>query len=67
MSVAKLQFIEFQIGQDELKEGLNWLQQWGKKTFKDYTGEWVEVRTSGQPNFFNDEIEAIPHVVENNC
>ena len=64
MSVAKKQFIEHEIGQEEVKEGLNWLQQWGKKSFQDNTGEWVEVRTSGQPNLFNDEIEAIPHVVE---
>jgi len=64
MSVAKKQFIEHEIGQEEVKEGLNWLQQWGKKSFQDHTGEWVEVRTSGQPNLFNDEIEAIPHVVE---
>jgi hypothetical protein len=38
--------------------------KWGKKSFKDHTGEWVEVRTSGQMSLFSDEIEAIAHVVE---
>ena len=37
---------------------------WGKKSFKDHTGEWVEVRTSGQLHLFSDEIEPIAHVVE---
>lgn len=48
----------------EVEQGILWLRKWGKKSFQDHTGEWVEVRCSGQPNFFNDEIEAIPHVIE---
>ena len=45
-------------------EGLKWLSMWGKKSFKDHTGEWVEVRCSTQSNFFDDTVEAIPHLLE---
>ena len=64
MSVVKNEMIEHEIEMEEFKEGLRWLSMWGKKSFKDYTGEWVEVRCSGQMNLFSDEIEIIPHVVE---
>tara|TARA_Y100000593_G_scaffold2615_1_gene5277 strand:- start:558 stop:770 length:213 start_codon:yes stop_codon:yes gene_type:complete len=64
MGMMKEKLIEEEIGVDEVKEGLRWLSMWGKKSFKDYTGEWVEVRCSGQMNLFSDEIEIIPHVVE---
>ena len=64
MGMMKEKLIEEEIGVDEVKEGLSWLSMWGKKSFKDYTGEWVEVRCSGQMNLFSDEIEIIPHVVE---
>ena len=64
MSIRKSEFIEYEIGLEEVRAGLDWLCMWGKKTFKDHTGEWVEVRCSGQMSLFSDEIEAIPHVVE---
>ena len=64
MSIRKSEFIEYEIGLEEVRAGLDWLCMWGKKTFKDHTGEWVEVRCSGQMNLFSDEIEAIAHVVE---
>ena len=64
MSIRKSEFIEYEIGLEEVRAGLDWLCMWGKKTFKDHTGEWVEVRTSGQLNLFSDEIEAIAHAVE---
>ena len=64
MGMMKEKLIEEEIGVDEVKEGLRWLSMWGKKSFKDHTGEWVEVRCSGQMNLFSDEIEVIPHVVE---
>ena len=64
MSIRKSEFIEHEIGLEEVKEGLRHLCLWGKKTFKDHTGEWVEVRCSGQMNLFSDVIEVIPHVVE---
>ena len=64
MGMMKKEFNEMKIGVEEVKEGLKWLCMWGKKTFKDHTGEWVEVRCSGQMSLFSDEIEAIAHVVE---
>ena len=64
MSVVKNEMIEHEIEMEEFKEGLKWLSMWGKKSFKDHTGEWVEVRCSTQLNFFNDFEEVIPHVVE---
>ena len=64
MGIMKREKIEEEIGVDEVKEGLRLLCLWGKKTFKDHTGEWFEVRCSTQLNFFNDFEEVIPHVVE---
>ena len=64
MSIRKSEFIEYEISLEEVRAGLDWLCMWGKKTFKDHSGEWVEVRCAGQPNFFDSEIESIPHVLE---
>ena len=64
MGMMKKEFNEMKIGVEEVEAGINHLMMWGKKSFKDHTGEWVEVRTSGQLNLFSDEIEAIAHVVE---
>ena len=64
MGMMKRKLIEEKIGVEEVEEGIRHLCMWGKKSFKDHTGEWVEVRCSGQPNFFDEEIESIPHVVE---
>ena len=64
MGMTKEKLIEEKIGVEEVEEGLKWLCMWGKKSFKDHTGEGVEVRCSGQMSLFSDEIEAIPHVVE---
>ena len=64
MSVVKNEMIEHEIEMEEFQEGLRWLSMWGKKSFKDHTGEWVEVRCSTQSNFFDETVEAIPHIVE---
>ena len=64
MGMMKREFNEMKIGVEEVEAGINHLMMWGKKSFKDHTGEWVEVRTSGQLNLFSDEVEAIAHVVE---
>ena len=64
MSVVKNEMIEHEIEMEEFKEGLRRLSMWGKKSFKDHTGEWVEVRCSTQSNFFDETVEAIPHIVE---
>ena len=64
MGMMKEEFIEMKIGVEEVEAEIAHLMKWGKKSFKDHTGEWVEVRTSGQLDLFSDEVEAIAHVVE---
>ena len=64
MGIAKKEFIDHEISVESVEEGIAHLMKWGRKTFKDHTGEWVEVRTSGQLNLFSDEIEPIAHGVE---
>ena len=60
--MMKKEFNEMKIGVEEVEAGINHLMKWGKKTFKDHTGEWVEVRCSTQSNFFDDTVEANPHI-----
>ncbi len=64
MGMMKREFNEHKISVESVEEGIAHLMKWGKKTFKDHTGEWVEVRCSGQMNLFSDEIEVIPHSSE---
>jgi len=64
MSIAKKEYNEMKIGVEEVEAGIKHLMMWGRKTFKDHTGEWVEVRTSGQLNLFSDEIEPIAHSID---
>ena len=62
--MSKKEFNEMKIGVEEVEMGIAHLMKWGKKSFKDHTGEWVEVRTSGQLNLFSDEIDPIAHLTE---
>ena len=62
MGMMKKEFNEMKIGVEEVEAGINHLMKWGKKTFKDHTGESEEVRCSTQSNFFDDTVEAIPHI-----
>ena len=64
MGIAKKEFTDHEISVESVEEGISHLMKWGMKTFKDHTGELVEVRTSGQLNLFSDEIEPIAHGVE---
>ena len=64
MGMMKEKLIEEKIGVEEVEEGLKWLCMWGKKSFKDHTGEWVEVCTSGQLDLFSEEIAPIAHLTE---
>ena len=64
MGMMKKEFNEMKIGVEEVEAGIKHLLMWGRKTFKDHTGEWVEVRTSGQLNLFSDEITPIAHLTE---
>ena len=61
MGIVKKEFTDHKISVESVEEGIAQLMKWGMKSFKDHTGEWVEVRTSGQLNLFSDEVEAIPH------
>ena len=63
MGMVKKEFVEYETGLESMEAGLEWMTKYGVKTFKDHTGEWVEVRCSGQMNLFSDEIEAIPHEI----
>ena len=64
MGMVKKEFIEHEISMEDFEAGLEWMTKFGVKTFQDHTGEWVEVRTSGQLNLFSDEIEPIAHSIE---
>ena len=64
MGMMKEKLIEEEIGVEEVEEGIRHLCMWGKKSFQDHTGEWVEVRCASQPNFFDAEVEPIPHLME---
>ena len=64
MGMVKKEFVEYETGLESMEAGLKWMTQYGVKTFKDFTGEWVEVRCSTQLNFFTEFEEVIPHVVE---
>ena len=64
MGMVKKEFVEYETGLESLEAGLEWMTRYGVKTFKDYTGEWVEVRCAGQPNFFDANIEPIAHEIE---
>ena len=46
MGMVKKEFIEYETGLESMEAGLEWMTKYGVKTFKDYTGEWVEVRCS---------------------
>ena len=64
MGMVKAEFTEYKIGLEEVRAGLEWMTKYGIKTFKDYSGEWVEVRCASQPNFFDTDVEPIPHETE---
>ena len=64
MGMMKKEFIEHKISVEEVEAGITHLMKWGMKSFKDHTGEWVEVCTSGQLDLFSDEITPIAHLTE---
>jgi hypothetical protein len=64
MGMAKEEYTEHLISVESVEEGIAHLMKWGMKSFKDHTGEWVEVRTSGQLDLFSDEITPIAHLTE---
>ena len=62
MGMVKKEFVEYDPGLESMKAGLEWMTQYGVKTFKDFTGEWIEVRCSRQPDFFEVDETPIPHL-----
>ena len=62
MGMVKKEFTEYEIGLESMEAGLEWMTQYGVKTFKDFTGEWIEVRCSRQPDFFEVDEVPIPHI-----
>ena len=64
MGMVKKEFVEHEIGLEEVRAGLDWLCMYGVKNFKDHTGEWVEGRCAKQPDFFEVDETPIPHVLE---
>ena len=62
MGMVKNQQIQYEMDQEDLRAGLDWLMKYGKKTFQDHTGEWVELRCSEQLSIFGANYnEVIPH------
>ena len=64
MGMVKAEFTEYEIGLESVEAGLEWLTRYGVKTFRDFTGEWIEVRCSRQPDFFEVDEVPIPHLVK---
>ena len=62
MGMVKKEFVEYEIGLESVEAGLEWLTRYGVKTFKDFTGEGIEVRCSRQPDFFEVDETPIPHL-----
>ena len=62
MGIVKKEFVEYETGLESMKAGLEWMTQYGVKTFKDFTGECIEVRCSRLPDFFEVEETPIPHL-----
>ena len=62
MGMVKKEFVEYEIGLESVEAGLEWLTRYGVKTFRDFTGEWVEVRCSRQLDFFEVDEVPIPHL-----
>lgn len=63
MSIRKSEYIDHMIKLEDFEASLEWMTRYGVKTFKDHTGEWVEVRCSKEYNFFNEDVKPIPHEV----
>ena len=62
MGMVKEEFIEYETGLESMEAGLEWMTKYGVKTFRDHTGEWVEVRCSRMANFFDNEFEVYEHL-----
>jgi hypothetical protein len=64
MGMAKKEFTDHEVSVEDVELGIAHLMKWGKLSFKDHTGEWVSVGTSGQLHLFSDTIDPIAHLTE---
>ena len=64
MGMVKAKYIDHLEQMESVEEGLKHLQKYGTKNFQDAEGNWVEMRTAKQSNFFDDKVEVIPHEVQ---
>ena len=62
MGMVKAEFTEYEIGLESVESGLEFLTRYGVKTFKDYSGEWVEVRCAREVDLFSGEETPIAHL-----
>ena len=62
MGMVKKALVEHEITMEDFEAGLEWMTRYGVKTFKDFTGKWIEVRCSRQPDFFEVDETPIPHL-----
>ena len=63
MGMMKSKYIDHLEQMDGFKRGLLELQKYGKKSYQDSTGEWVEQRPCAQYSFLDFTVEYIPHEV----
>ena len=62
MGMVKKEFVEYEIGLESMKAGLEWMTRYGVKTFKDHPGEWVEPRCAREVDLFTGEETPIAHL-----
>ena len=62
MGMVKKELVEHEITMEDFEAGLEWMTRYGVKTFKDHTGEWVEVRCAREVDLFTGEETPIAHL-----
>jgi len=62
MGMVKKEYNDYKTRIEDFEAGLEWMTRYGVKTFKDYTGEMVEVRCSKQYDLFSPDPKPIPHI-----
>ena len=62
MGMVKKEFVEYESKMEDFEAGLEWMTRYGVKTFKDHTGEWVEVRCSKEYDFWSPDPKPIAHL-----
>ena len=62
MGMVKKALVEHEITMEDFEAGLEWMTRYGVKTFRDHTGEWVEVRCAREVDLFSGEETPIAHL-----